>query len=286
MIGAFLFSKEIKMKELKKLKLTEIVQDVNTRYYSKVEVTDLMASLQQEGLLQPIGVTKTDGGKYTVVYGNRRLTAMRKLGWLTCDAYVYEDMDWSDVLLMNMAENSQREDVTAFEEGHSIYTLIDTHGLTTRQISIRLGLPITRIKQSLQLFQDLPAKWRDKVVNVDNSKGKIATRLPKGQIAAGTAAKIVRTCKENNMSRAKLESMLKAVSTTNITMPQAQRAVQMMATNTGLNTKEAISVAKEALIVRVAVPIAKTQIEKYKSTREFSREALKVLRKHMGIKKI
>ena len=274
------------MKKLKKIKLANVVQDINTRYYSKIKVTGLMESIQQEGLLQPIGVTTTDSGKYTVVYGNRRFQAMKKLGWLTCDAYVYEGMDGQDVLITNMTENTQREDVTAFEEGHSIYTLVDKHGLTTREIAIRLCVPVARVKQSLQLFQDLPPAWRDKVINYGNTKGSVKAKLGKGTIPASTAALIVRHCKENNLPKAKLDSVLKAVSTSSVTTNQAKRMVELMAGNKDIGIKDAKYVAAQAVIVRVSIPITLAQLETYKSKKEFSKEVVKTAKKHMKIKDI
>lgn len=83
-------------------------------------IADLAESISRDGLLQRIGVRKTDGPGYLLVWGRRRLEAFRlqpeRLG-ATIDAIVYPaelPQHWADVLEID--ENAQRQDLTPEEE--------------------------------------------------------------------------------------------------------------------------------------------------------------------------
>jgi len=72
------------------------------------DIDGLAASIQERGLLQPIGVLK--GG--ALVWGHRRLEAVRKLGWTEIMAKVY---DLDDPLAAERDENEQRKSLSPTE---------------------------------------------------------------------------------------------------------------------------------------------------------------------------
>jgi ParB family chromosome partitioning protein len=53
----------------------------------------LIESLKAHGLLHPIGVRPGENGCFELVYGGRRLSAARWLGWSTIPCTLHLDLD-------------------------------------------------------------------------------------------------------------------------------------------------------------------------------------------------
>jgi len=68
---------------------TEIVSvpideiELGEGYRKNLSVAPLMDSIKEQGLLQPVGLRKNDDNKkqYTRIFGLRRITACKELGW-------------------------------------------------------------------------------------------------------------------------------------------------------------------------------------------------------------
>jgi len=96
-----------------KISLDKIVVDEGRRIRKEAgDLTSLIASIEQVGLLNPVVVT----ADYRLVAGFRRLSACRKLGWNEIEANVvpYTD-DPLRLLDAEVAENLMRKDFTAEE---------------------------------------------------------------------------------------------------------------------------------------------------------------------------
>jgi len=78
------------------------------------DVAGLAATIAEQGLLQPLGVVARDGGRYQVVYGNRRRAAALQLGLATVPCVVLDASD-RRTLLQQLTENVQRQDLNDFD---------------------------------------------------------------------------------------------------------------------------------------------------------------------------
>lgn len=96
-----------------KIPLQQVVVDEGHRIRKETgELTSLIASIRQVGLLNPIVVTED----YRLVAGFRRLSACRQLGWTEIEANVVPYKDDPLMLLdAEVAENLMRKDFTADE---------------------------------------------------------------------------------------------------------------------------------------------------------------------------
>lgn len=104
------------------LKLTDIVCDHDFNCRGRVfpeGCTELAASIKEVGLLNPITVMSIGEGKYQVVAGHRRYTAVQSLGWDTIDAIV-ADITKEQAMKVNLQENLGRRDLTPTQEMRSI----------------------------------------------------------------------------------------------------------------------------------------------------------------------
>jgi site-specific DNA-methyltransferase (adenine-specific) len=95
--------------------------DMGDRYrkdYSYIE--DLIASIEENGLINPISVKETEDGRYLLLAGGRRYTAHMKAGWEKIKCHVYPvDLSEFDLRSIELDENLQREDLT-FQESTAL----------------------------------------------------------------------------------------------------------------------------------------------------------------------
>jgi ParB family transcriptional regulator, chromosome partitioning protein len=120
------------------------------------ELAELQASLEANGLLQPIVVRPSAAGAYELVAGERRLRAATQLGW-TDIPVVVRDVDDRTLLTLALVENLQRTDLNAVEEAEGYQRLIDEFGLTQQRVAEIVGKDRTTVANTLRVLQLPPA---------------------------------------------------------------------------------------------------------------------------------
>lgn len=114
-------------------------------------LTDLVESIRANGLLQPLVVRPTEEG-WEVVAGERRLRALRKLGWSAAPVVVRELSD-QQMLVLALVENLQRENLSPIEEGQGYRSLMEAFDLTQSQVAERVGKDRSTVANTLRLLQ-------------------------------------------------------------------------------------------------------------------------------------
>ncbi len=111
-----------------------------TRYSEPVEIEDLAQSIQSQGQLEAIGVRPhpVKSGHYQIIYGHRRLAAIKTLGHKTIRAEVKTTNDIG-MLQMALVENLQRQDISDFEKGMLFRNLSEHFDLTYDEIGKMVG---------------------------------------------------------------------------------------------------------------------------------------------------
>lgn len=123
------------------------------QYFSPAELEDLIGSVKEHGILQPLIVTRQDG-EYELIAGERRLRAARTLGFRTVPVIV-RDVTEQQKLELALIENIQRQDLNAVEEAFAYQALIDEFNLTQEQVAKRVGKSRSNVANILRLL-DLP----------------------------------------------------------------------------------------------------------------------------------
>ncbi len=126
------------------------------REFSEPELEELAQSIQENGLLQPLLVRSRAGGKYELVAGERRLRAVKRLGWSEVPALV-RDLDDRTVLVFALVENLQREALSPIEEAEGYRVLADDHALTQVQIARAVGKDRSTVANALRLLSLPPS---------------------------------------------------------------------------------------------------------------------------------
>jgi ParB family chromosome partitioning protein len=111
---------------------------------------DLMESIRQHGIIQPLIVRLVDG-KYELIAGERRWRASKKLGLTTVPVIEREASD-RDVLEMALIENLQREDLNPLEEAAGYVRLVKEFSLKQDEIATRVGKSRASVANAMRLL--------------------------------------------------------------------------------------------------------------------------------------
>lgn len=122
--------------------------------FSQDELDELTHSISTFGVLQPLLVRESKGGRYELIAGERRLRAARQAGLEDVPVMVIETDDRGS-LERALVENLHRTDLDPIEEAEAYRQLIEAGGLTQEALAERLGRNRVTISNALRLL-DLP----------------------------------------------------------------------------------------------------------------------------------
>ena len=117
---------------------------------------ELVASIQQLGIIQPLTVRKLGYDKYQLISGERRFRASQFAKLEHVPAYIRIAND-QEMLEMALVENIQREHLNAIEVALSYKRLMEECKLTQEKMSRRVGKKRSSISNYLRLLK-LPAE--------------------------------------------------------------------------------------------------------------------------------
>lgn len=136
--------------------------------FNEEHLSELMASIKEHGVIQPIVVRESLNG-YEIIAGERRWRASKALNLETIPAVI---KNFSDEQVMEVAliENLQREDLNPIEIATAYEKLMQKFKLTQEDLAIKLGKSRSNIANFLRLLQ-LPDAILDKVAEGEISMG-------------------------------------------------------------------------------------------------------------------
>jgi ParB family transcriptional regulator, chromosome partitioning protein len=123
--------------------------DQPRRHFDEDEIMGLAATIEKNGLIQPILVQKKDDGRYIRVAGERRYRAHRHLGRETIFAIITN----GDPAEISLLENLQRVDLDALETANAFARLMNRHGYTQRTLSELYGKTESEVSRTLALLR-------------------------------------------------------------------------------------------------------------------------------------
>ncbi len=154
------------------------------REFSEEALKELADSIKELGVIQPITLRKTEGGKYQIIAGERRYRASQLAGKSTIPAYILKADD-EDTMEMALIENIQREDLNALEIALAYQQLIEQHNLSQEQLSKRIGKGRATIANFLRLLR-LPATiqmaLKEKRIDMGHARALLSLDSPAQQI--------------------------------------------------------------------------------------------------------
>lgn len=140
------------------------------------DVSELMDSIRQHGLMEPILVYKEEG-KYFTIAGHRRLAAIKKLGKTELELnkeikVLDKTPDIAELMILNLVENIVREQIEPISLGAICSELKGQYGLSLSELAARLSISRSRIAQAIDLYLKTPESQRQDVIYVHTTDNK------------------------------------------------------------------------------------------------------------------
>lgn len=176
------------------------------RNFNEHQLNELIESIKQYGIIQPLIVTQKNGD-YELIAGERRLRAAKILNLATVPVIIRQ-ADEQQKLEVALVENLQREDLNAIEAALAYRKLIDEFNLNQEELAIRLGKSRPVITNTLRLL---------------NLPEEIQAALIDGRITEGHAKTIV-----GLESEAKQLALLKKILLNKMTIEDAMKETRAM----------------------------------------------------------
>ncbi|PID91057.1 MAG: chromosome partitioning protein ParB [Bacteroidetes bacterium] len=141
-------------------------------HFDEDALNELVLSVKEHGIIQPITVRRTEDDKYQLISGERRLKASKAAGKKRIPAYVREAGDES-MLELALVENIQREDLDAIEVAISYQRLIEEFELTQEGLGERVGKKRATVSNYLRLLNlppEVQTAIREKKISMGHAR--------------------------------------------------------------------------------------------------------------------
>jgi len=125
------------------------------------DLAELVHSVREFGVLQPVVVRDTGDGTYELIMGERRTRAAREAGLETIPAILRETAD-EDLLRDALLENLHRSQLNPLEEASAYQQLLEDFGITQEQLATRIGRSRPQISNTIRLLR-LPVPVQQRV---------------------------------------------------------------------------------------------------------------------------
>ncbi len=122
-------------------------------------MAELVHSVREVGLLQPVVVRSVGEDRYELIMGERRWRATQEAGLGTIPAIVRETGD-DDLLRDALLENLHRAQLNPLEEAAAYQQLLDDFGCTHDELAARIGRSRPQISNTIRLLKLSPAVQR------------------------------------------------------------------------------------------------------------------------------
>jgi ParB family chromosome partitioning protein len=173
-------------KEILELDIKRIVPNEYQprRVFKDNALKELVTSIKEKGIIQPVIIRKTSANSYQLIAGERRWRAARIAGLTTIPAIV-KDAAPAEALELALIENIQREDLNPLETAEAFQRLIKDFKLTHDDLSRRVGKDRATVTNYLRILK-LPSgikKWiADSSLSMGHAKALLQVEDQRHQI--------------------------------------------------------------------------------------------------------
>lgn len=171
------------------------------------DIKELSRSIKENGLIQPITVTKRDNGRYLLIAGERRYRAAKMANIDKLSAYIMELPQYK-ILEVSLIENIQRKDLNPIEIAHSLDSILKNRNITQEELSLSIGKSRASIANYVRLLK-LPTEIQ---------KGLIENKLSMGHARAilaiddhSTQTDLYKKVVSNGLSVRQIENLIRDI---------------------------------------------------------------------------
>lgn len=120
--------------------------------FKQEEIEELAASIEKDGLLQPILVRSVGDSAYQIIAGERRWQACRSIGLKTVPVRI-KDADDDKALELALVENIQRSDLNPIEEAYGYRRMMERRNLTQSEVAQAMSKGRSTVANALRLLE-------------------------------------------------------------------------------------------------------------------------------------
>jgi ParB family transcriptional regulator, chromosome partitioning protein len=122
------------------------------KIFNEADLKELSFSIAEQGVLQPLIVTKKEDGRFELVAGERRLRAS-KLANIEYIPVIVKRLTERDKMIFAIVENVQRSDLNCVEEAVAYFKLMEEFKLTQEEVAKRVGKDRSTVANFLRLLR-------------------------------------------------------------------------------------------------------------------------------------
>jgi len=130
-------------------------------HFDSEDLAELVHSVREFGVLQPVVVRANGNGEYELIMGERRTRAAREAGLTSIPAVVRETAD-EHLLRDALLENLHRSELNPLEEASAYQQLLEDFGITQEELASRIGRSRPQISNTIRLLK-LPVPVQQRV---------------------------------------------------------------------------------------------------------------------------
>ncbi len=127
--------------------------------FDEDHMAELVHSIKEVGLLQPVVVREVAKDRYELIMGERRWRAHELAGKETIGAIIRDTSD-EDLLRDALLENLHRSNLNPLEEASAYQQLLEDFGCTHDELATRIGRSRPQISNTIRLLKLTPAVQR------------------------------------------------------------------------------------------------------------------------------
>jgi ParB family chromosome partitioning protein len=129
-------------------------------HFDQEHFAELVHSVREFGVLQPVVVRKNEDGQYELIMGERRTRAAREAGLTSIPAVVRDTAD-EHLLRDALLENLHRSELNPLEEASAYQQLLEDFGITQEELATRIGRSRPQISNTIRLLKlPMPVQQR------------------------------------------------------------------------------------------------------------------------------
>jgi len=130
-------------------------------HFDADDLAELVHSVREFGVLQPVVVRTNEDGQYELIMGERRTRAAREAGLTAIPAIVRDTSD-EHLLRDALLENLHRSQLNPLEEASAYQQLLEDFGITQEELATRIGRSRPQISNTIRLLK-LPVPVQQRV---------------------------------------------------------------------------------------------------------------------------
>ena len=147
--------------------------------FNDSEMQELIDSIKEKGVLQPITVREIKNGRFIIIAGERRYRASKALGLKWIPAYTVKIENESEMMEYALIENIQRVNLNSIEEAEGYAILRGKYNLSQQEIAMKVSKSRSEITNKMRLLKLPPIikdSLRDNLISYGHARSLLSIK--------------------------------------------------------------------------------------------------------------